>query len=492
MPVIPERRGAETTAISMNPDPVRDKVLSAREARASLRESLAQSGYGSISLSLNIPGYPKTTPPIAAFFEEVLDEFKRYFQAHRIVLDTAHAVQQEDEAGNFFLAPIADDRSPESIKDLAESFEKQHPLGRLIDIDIADRHLQPISSGRLKQCLLCEKPALVCMREANHGYEALREHIANEIRRYLMAKDRKQTCRRLAALALKAILYEVSASPKPGLVGRFEQGAHHDMDYFTFVDSTSALAGYFEELALSGIDFEGEDLSKALPIIRTIGLKMEAAMFAETRGVNTQKGLIFLIGLALFSAARCIANDGSFSAGRCRDIIAGICANLVQTELATATGDEKTHGILCYQRYGSEGAGVRKEAEDGLPTVFEKGLPELTAALAGIGDAAGINRALLRTLLRLMTTTRDSNIVYRKDLQTLQHVRRMAQHVLDTADATKEAARYEELLHFCGRAHISPGGSADLLAVTIFIYFAERSFSLPSQCGRIDEAPRNV
>jgi holo-ACP synthase/triphosphoribosyl-dephospho-CoA synthase len=152
---------------------------------------------------------------IAAFFEEVLDEFKRCFQAHRVALDMAHEVLQEDEAGNFFLAPLADTRPPESIKDLAESFEAQHPLGRLIDIDILDRHVQPVSSGRLKQCLLCEKPAIVCMREANHGYEELREHIAAGIRRYLAEKKRKYTCRRLAALALKAVLYEVSASPKP-------------------------------------------------------------------------------------------------------------------------------------------------------------------------------------------------------------------------------------------------------------------------------------
>ncbi len=478
----------------MNLDPAREKVLSAREARAALRAALAKSGYGSIGISLNIPGYPKTTPLIAAFFEDVLEEFKRCFQAHRIVLDTAHAVLQEDEAGHFFLAPLADARPPESIKDLAENIEKQHPLGRLIDIDILDRHLQPVSSGRLKKCLLCEKPAIVCMRERNHSYEALREHIANGIRSYLAEKKRKHLCRKLAALALKAILYEISASPKPGLVGRFERGAHHDMDYFTFVDSTSVLAGYFEELALSGIEFEGEDLRQALPAIRAIGLRMEAAMFAETGGVNTQKGLIFLIGLALFAAARCVARDGFFSACRCRNTIAGICANLVQTELATASGEEKTHGILCYQRYGLEGAGVRKEAEDGLPSVFETGLPELTASLAGIGSAAAadINRALLRTLLRLMTTTKDSNIVYRKDLETLQRVRRMAQHVLDAANAAEEAERYREMLDFCRREHISPGGSADLLALTVFIHFVEHSFPIPSRHKHIEEAPRHV
>ena len=75
-------------------------------------------------------------------------------------------------------------------------------------------------------------------------------------------------------------------------------------------------------------------------------------------------------------------------------------------------------------RYGPEGGGVRKEAEDGLPSVFDQGLPELKSALAGAGEtaaAAQINRALIRTLLRLMTVTNDTNILYRKDMRTLQN-----------------------------------------------------------------------
>ncbi len=230
------------------------------------------------------------------------------------------------------------------------------------------------------------------MREANHTYEELREHMDRGIRCYLADRARQRTCKQLAALALKAILYEIAVSPKPGLVGRFEQGAHHDMDYFTFIDSTSVLAGYFEELALSGYMFQGEDLREALPVIRLIGLKMESSMFSATEGVNTQKGLIFLIGLALFSATYVIARDGKFSMARCRETIAAIGANLVQNELMPTAGAEQTHGKACFQRYGSEGGGVRKEVEDGLPSVFEQGLPELKSAFAGIGAAAAASK----------------------------------------------------------------------------------------------------
>lgn len=451
----------------------------AKENRASLRQKCSQSGCDSLSLSLNIPGYPKSTPLFSGFFDDVLSECRQFLQAHGIPIDTTRGVRQTDEAGDFYLVPISDGRPLAAIKSLAETFEERHPLGRIIDIDIADCRLQPVSSGKLKRCLLCKQPAVVCMREANHTYEELREHLIRGIHGFLEDRTRQRTCKQLSALALRAILYEISVSPKPGLVGRFEQGAHHDMDYFTFIASTSVLAGYFEELALSGYMFQGNDLRGALPIIRGVGLKMEASMFSATDGVNTQKGLIFLIGLALFSAAHCIVCGGAFAAARCRETIAAICANLVRDELMTATGDDATHGKACFRTYGQEGGGARREAEGGLPSVFEQGLPELKSALAGACEnvaAAQINRALIKTLLRLVTVTNDTNILYRKDMPTLRTVQRMAQHVLDAEDEAVEAERYDQLLHFCQREKVSPGGSADLLAVTVFLYFAERSF----------------
>jgi holo-ACP synthase / triphosphoribosyl-dephospho-CoA synthase len=463
----------------MHVDELRDKILIAREKRASLREQCSRAGSDSLSLSLNIPGYPKNTPLFSAFFDDVLSECKRFLQAHGIQIQTSQEVRQSDEAGDFYLVPLANGRPLAAVKALGETFERRHPLGRIIDVDLADCRLQPVSSGKLKQCLLCEQPAAVCMREATHTHQELREHLVRGIRRYLADRGKHRTCKQLAELALKAILYEISVSPKPGLVGRFEQGAHRDMDYFTFLRSTSVIAGHFEELALSGYTFQKDDLHEALPAIREIGLKMEAAMFSATHGVNTQKGLIFLIGLVLFSAAYGIARDGTFGATPCRETIAAICANLVRNELVAITGAEPSHGIACFQRYGSEGGGVRKEAEDGLPSAFEQGLPELKSALAGTGEliaGSQMNSALTRTLLRLMAATNDTNILYRKDIQTLRTVQRMAQHILEAENHEVEAERYARLMDYCRREHVSPGGSADLLAVTVFLYFVEHSF----------------
>ena len=55
-----------------------------------------------------------------------------------------------------------------------------------------------------------------------------------------------------AQQATRSLLYEVSVSPKPGLVDRFDSGAHADMDFFTYLDSSTALTEYFRIAYLEG------------------------------------------------------------------------------------------------------------------------------------------------------------------------------------------------------------------------------------------------
>jgi triphosphoribosyl-dephospho-CoA synthetase len=251
------------------------------------------------------------------------------------------------------------------------------------------------------------------------------------------------------------------------------------MDYFTFLDSSAALAGYFQELAQAGYTFDAEDMTQTLPRIREIGLKMETAMFQATGGVNTQKGLIFLLGLSLFATSYLLARDGSFTVRKCRDVIRAICRNLVQKELHTSCENEPTHGISCFRQYGTEYGGVRQEAQEGLPSVFEHGLLELNTQLSGQEDrtnAAVLNNALIQTLLRLMTVVNDTNILYRKDLGTLNTIKQMAQHVLDAGTQDERSRRYVQLINYCQQKQVSPGGSADLLAVTIFFSFVQQRF----------------
>lgn len=94
-----------------------------------------------------------------------------------------------------------------------------------------------------------------------------------------------------------------------------------------------------------------------------------------------------------------------------------------------------------------------------------------------------MNSVLTRTLLRLMAVANDTNILYRKDIQTLRKVQHLAQRVLEAENHAVEAERYARLMDYCRREYVSPGGSADLLAVTVFLYFVEHSFPALSKLG---------
>lgn len=176
-------------------------------------------------------------------------------------------------------------------------------------------------------------------------------------------------------MAIKAVLYEISLTPKPGLVDKFGNGTHTDMNYQTFLNSSAAISAWFADLAHEGYKYQGKDLTKALPVIRNLGLRMETAMFSATQNVNTQKGLIFLMGISLFACGYLFARQNAFEIEVFRGIVKQICKDLTGKELERHNLTEKTHGEEIYDRYHVSGA--RGEVESGFSTVFEVGLPIL-------------------------------------------------------------------------------------------------------------------
>lgn len=102
----------------------------------------------------------------------------------------------------------------------------------------------------------------------------------------------------VAKLATKALLYEVSISPKAGLVSRLSNGSHKDMDFYTFIDSVLSLSYYFSECYTYGQEnnFYSPNFFKNL---RDLGKKAEKEMYQATNGVNTHKGTIFSMGILI-------------------------------------------------------------------------------------------------------------------------------------------------------------------------------------------------
>ncbi len=452
-------------------------ILEAREKRASIRQKLIQHGHASVSLSLNIPGYPKSNPDIAAFFISIRNQLFNYFEANQIGFSKEQENTFLDEAGHFCLLQLKETSSPIiEIKKICEAFEEVHPLGRLIDVDVADAEGHYISSNKMKKCFLCnDYSAIECMHAKRHSYEELRSFIQNKIQVYLNQKREEEVCKTLSSFALRAILYEISLTPKPGLVDTLNSGIHQDMDYFSFIDSSAEIAPFFNDLAKAGYQFN-DDYAKVLPLIRSIGLKMEEQMFSATYQVNTQKGIIFLMGIALFVSAHLLSKSKPFKLVDFQKLSKLISKNILSE--FKQNHKESTHGIKCAEQYGFEiGGGARFEVFNGFETVINHGLPHLHK----MGEAGDISKnrhdALTAALLSLMAHNNDTNILYRSDLETLQKFKQLAMDTFVHLNSKGFNNYYKVLNKFCHEKEVSPGGAADLLAVSTFIYFTHNKFN---------------
>jgi holo-ACP synthase / triphosphoribosyl-dephospho-CoA synthase len=387
-------------------------------------------------------------------------DLKYYLRARQIWLRDSDTMQRQDEAGDFLLVPVEPGRqSLAEIKQICEDFEESHPFGRFIDVDVTDADGNAVSSGKSKLCFFCgNRPAIMCRRDNTHGLNDLRAYMFSNMGKYCLRQREDDICRMISSLALRAILYEISLTPKPGLVDKFRTGSHADMDYLTFIDSSSAISGYFTDLVHAGFAYTGENLADALPVVRDTGLRMEAVMFSATRQVNTQKGIIFLMGLSLFACGYLFAHGETFSAEMFRDLVMRICHDITGRELSTHDG-EPTHGREIYDRHRITGA--RGEAEKGFPMVFEFGLPVLLSGKQLDDDI------LLRTFLSIAAHNDDTNILYRSNPDVLVKFKALCTSALDHFSAENLSLVAE----FCKNENISPGGSADLLAMSIFTYF---------------------
>ena len=271
---------------------------------------------------------------------------------------------------------------------------------------------------------------------------------------------------KISSIAVEAMLHEVAATPKPGLVDRRNSGAHRDMDIFTFLSSASTLHPFFTKMALEGSQFNGGNFTSLMKNIRPIGIEAEKSMLRATSGINTHKGLIFSLGI-LVSATACVMKKGIDLTAETICTIAGeMCRGIVENELHNSNPGA-TAGERLYRTQGIKG--IRGEAEAGFPSVIQLGLPFLRKSS---GDW---NNRLINTLLHLITIVEDSNVLSRHNRQILNTIQRQIKEVLNKGGSNDE--RGMEILNQMDlnfiEQNISPGGSADLLAVTIFLYNIE-------------------
>lgn len=265
----------------------------------------------------------------------------------------------------------------------------------------------------------------------------------------------------------QAILLEVSTHPKPGLVTRLSNGAHKDMSIFTFMMSSAVLSKAFNDLQDIGQAHRGT-LVELFCKLRSYGVGAEAELLRVTKGVNTQRGILFAGGIV--SAVSGYAMNMGLSRDALLPLIKEMAVGLVARELKNLDHAAMTAGEKLYYKYGI--TGIRGEVENGFPSVVNYGLPALEDAF---DKGATINDALVHALISLMTVVEDSNVIWRTDYDTLLEVQRIAKNILSLGSVFTEKGRMAiaETERYFLQRRISPGGSADLLSVTITLYLLE-------------------
>lgn len=190
------------------------------------------------------------------------------------------------------------------------------------------------------------------------------------------------------------------------------------MSILTFAAGSAVLAKAFSDLQILGMKHNG-NYQELFGKVRRYGVSAEQELLRVTKGVNTQRGILFAGGL-LAAAAGTAMNKGLDSKALC-SIVAEMTQGLTENELAGLQADRPlTAGERLYQAYGI--TGIRGEVEAGFPSVRQNGLPGLKEAFA---KGAGLNDALVHALVHLMTVVQDSNVIWRGGYAKLPLVQRV-------------------------------------------------------------------
>lgn len=397
-----------------------EQMLLARDRRAS-RQAALLSRYGRpvISFTMNIAGPVKDSPLIRYAFRSGLWQLE--------ALPCAQLCREAifEPTGPEALL-VYETQDARLLKAFCIRLESEGEAGRLFDLDVLDANGEKLSRETGRTCLVCGGPVSGCSRSRAHGLEAITART-----RAILEAFAAET---LGEMAENALLAEVHFTPKPGLVDEANNGAHRDMDVPLFERSAHALRPCFEEFVRLGI----QGASPAA--LQQAGVRAEQAMFAATGGVNTHKGAIYSGALLLHAAGRLLSGEEE----------GDLCELAAQTAAAipAPTG---THGAAVRACCG----GIRTEAVSGYPTA--------QAVLRQLRQSGPLD-ALLLSMSRLD----DSTLWHRGGAEGAQLVRSRAADIL-AAPASEREARTRRLDAELIERNLSPGGSADLLAMAFFL-----------------------
>ena len=248
----------------------------------------------------------------------------------------------------------------------------------------------------------------------------------------------------IAWLACDSLKQELDLTPKPGLVDTHDNGAHTDMTYRTMLNSIHALRPYFVQLAIIGYS----NIIPQAKLLQEIGIEAEKAMLEATCGVNTHRGALFSMGLAVVATSHTLFINNAHFIDSWKEVVIDIAKQM--------PGGNDTHGACIKQFHRVMGA--LDVARDGYSLLTQRWLPFYSSNHRD-------EELKLRTLLLIMSELDDTNVIHRAGYEMAQQVKQNSRHLLEnfSIDGLKQMnQRFIE-------SNISPGGAADMLSLTIFL-----------------------
>ncbi|MGA2963491.1 MAG: triphosphoribosyl-dephospho-CoA synthase [Candidatus Korobacteraceae bacterium] len=390
-------------------------------------------------ISANVPGCDKHRPGITRLLRGALDSLREAIGLK--VLFT-----RRDLLGPFHIA--SSNLPPIEAKKAALVIEANDPSARLLDLDVYRPDGSQVDRAGLglppRSCLICDEPARECILLRRHSTPELLERVDSLLRPFVPS-PRLVLPESLAANLRMGALRELDLTPKPGLVDREDSGSHADISYAEMRASIDLLPLYFANI------LECHQKQRPLQDFVQAGIDAENRMTGEIQS-NTHKGFIFLSGLVLMAACNC-GGQADLLRRKVSEIAKGFFARF---------GSPDSYGADIRNRHGL--GGIRAEAEQGLPAVFEHGWPKYREALeAGWGP----EHAGFYLMAVLMQRLEDTTAIHRCGLDGLSRLRQDGARLQRLLEQQQEPEPVLVTLNQeYRRAGLTMGGVADCMALT--------------------------
>ena len=430
-----------------------DEILTARETRVSQQKELLKKYKVSlVCFTLNIAGPVKTSRLIERAFFEGIEILESKLPQKYILY------KKTDVAATGCTAFFCVSMDSVYLKEICTEIEDEIPLGRLFDMDVFNFDGKKLNRKNERGCIVCGASGRTCAAGRLHPIANIQKVTEKIITEHFLIKDSIK----ISALAHESLLKEVYATPKPGLVDKRNNGSHTDMDINTFITSANSLTPYFEKCVRIGHKTASQTPSVTFDLLKKEGILAEKEMYAATSGINTHKGAIYCFGVICGAIGRLWGPDAPFAS---TDEILSTCADILKDAIKSdfLFLDNTTAGGRAYLEHGI--TGIRGQAASGFKSVAKISLPVFKKALnAGLTE----NDALCAALIHLIATVKDTNLYNRGGQKGMQYACEYAKQLLQKNEfPKKQDIEHMDDAFIC--KNLSPGGCADLLAVTYFL-----------------------